>query len=74
MYTVVLSCGSEKKSAWHMTITQSLYRHSSVNAVFWAWKNCVKGVPRYRRNILVVKPQNREFVPQFIFVKIHEHF
>ena len=28
---------------------------------FGPWKNRVKGKPRYRRSILVLKPQNGEF-------------
>jgi hypothetical protein len=26
------------------------------------WKNCVKGKPRYRRSILVLKPKNEEHI------------
>ena len=29
---------------------------------FGPWKNRVKGKPRYRRSILVLKPKNGEFI------------
>ena len=42
-------------------IREMKYRHSSFNTVFGPGKNRVKGNPRYRRSILVLKPQNGEF-------------
>ena len=42
-------------------IREMKYRHSSFTRFFWPGKNRVEGKPRYRRSILVLKPQNGEF-------------
>ena len=55
-----------------------IYRHSSFNAVFWAWEKPCKRKTNYRRSILVLKPQNGEFEssksPFLLFSKLFLDF